>query len=115
MDAAGYSFDELESTDDNLRFLGEGRTLMQMSGWNYRIVHDDVLEAQWRQLPDYVGEDVNALMPVVVSPLPDNIFQVYILFSACDPEIADELTPQEFPTFIREGFAVLEWGGIRID
>ena len=61
------------------------------------------------------GEDVNALMPVVVSPLPDNIFQVYILFSACDPEIADELTPQEFPTFIREGFAVLEWGGIRID
>ena len=36
--------------------------VMQMSGWNYRIVHDDVLEAQWRQLPDYVGEDVNALV-----------------------------------------------------
>ena len=33
MDAAGYFFDELESTDDNLRFLGEGGTLMQMSGW----------------------------------------------------------------------------------
>lgn len=33
MDATGYSFDELESTDDNLRFLGEGGTLMQMSGW----------------------------------------------------------------------------------
>lgn len=33
MDAAGYTFDELESTDDNLRFLGEGGALMQMSGW----------------------------------------------------------------------------------
>lgn len=33
MDAAGFSFDELESTHDNLRFLGEGGTLMQMSGW----------------------------------------------------------------------------------
>lgn len=33
MDAAGYSFDELESSDDNLRFLGEGGTVMQMSGW----------------------------------------------------------------------------------
>ena len=33
MDAAGYCFDELESTDDNLRFLGEGGTLMQMSDW----------------------------------------------------------------------------------
>ena len=36
--------------------------VMPMSGWNYRIVHNDVLEAQWRQLPDYVGEDVNALV-----------------------------------------------------
>ena len=36
--------------------------VMPMSGWSYRIVHNDVLEAQWRQLPDYVGEDVNALV-----------------------------------------------------
>ena len=32
-----------------------------MRGWG-KANHDPVLEAQWRQLPDYVGEDVNALV-----------------------------------------------------
>lgn len=33
MDAAGYYFDELESTDDNLRFFGEGGQVLRMDGW----------------------------------------------------------------------------------
>ena len=33
MDAAGYYFDELESTDDNLRFLGEGGQVLYMDSW----------------------------------------------------------------------------------
>ena len=33
MDAAGYYFDELESTNDNLRFLGEGCQMLYMDSW----------------------------------------------------------------------------------
>ena len=33
MDAAGYHFDELESSDDQLRFLGEYGTVMYMDSW----------------------------------------------------------------------------------
>ena len=33
VDAAGYYFDELESTDDNLRFLGEGGQVLYMDSW----------------------------------------------------------------------------------
>lgn len=33
MEAAGYHYDELESTPDNLRFHGEGGSLMTMAGW----------------------------------------------------------------------------------
>ena len=33
MDAAGYHFDELESSDDQLRFLGEYGTGMYMDSW----------------------------------------------------------------------------------
>lgn len=33
MDAAGYHFDDLESTDDNLRFLGEYGSVMQIGSW----------------------------------------------------------------------------------
>ena len=33
MDASGYHFDELESSDDQLRFLGEYGTVMYMDSW----------------------------------------------------------------------------------
>ncbi|MBO4326490.1 MAG: hypothetical protein J5950_04400 [Clostridia bacterium] len=69
-------------------------------------------ENSYNRVEFLFGDDVNALMPVAVSPAPDNTLQVYMLFAACDPSIADELTTQEFPTFVREGFAMLEWGGI---
>ena len=32
MEAAGYTFDGLESTDDHLRFFGEGGQTMTMGG-----------------------------------------------------------------------------------
>ena len=33
MEAAGYTYDALESTDDHLRFFGEGGQTMTMGGW----------------------------------------------------------------------------------
>ena len=47
MEAAGYHYDELESTPDNLRFFGEGGNVMSMAGWKEcedwlnRVVFDD--------------------------------------------------------------------------
>ena len=32
MEAAGYQYDRIESTDDHLRFFGEG-SVMQMDSW----------------------------------------------------------------------------------
>lgn len=34
MEAAGYSYDRLESTNDSLRFFGEGGQLLTMDGWH---------------------------------------------------------------------------------
>jgi hypothetical protein len=33
MEAAGYHYDELESSEDQLRFMGEGGTIMEMECW----------------------------------------------------------------------------------
>lgn len=33
MEAAGYTYDGLESTNDNLRFFGEGGQVITMGGW----------------------------------------------------------------------------------
>ena len=47
MDAAGYHFDEMESSDDQLRFLGEYGTVMYMDRrkeakeWLEGVVFDD--------------------------------------------------------------------------
>ena len=32
--AAGYTLDTIESTDDHLRFFGEGGQTMTMAGWH---------------------------------------------------------------------------------
>lgn len=34
MEAAGYTYDGLESTNDNLRFFGEGGQVIMMGGWH---------------------------------------------------------------------------------
>lgn len=34
MEAAGYSYDRLESANDSLRFFGEGGQLLTMDGWH---------------------------------------------------------------------------------
>jgi len=34
MEAAGYTLDTIESTEDNLRFFGEGGQTMTMAGWH---------------------------------------------------------------------------------
>ena len=60
------------------------------------------------------GEEIDAIMPLTITPEPDNILRVYMLFAPCDPEISKTLPEQELPVLIREGFTVLEWGGSEI-
>ena len=54
MEAAGYHYDEIESTPDNLRFFGDGGNAMTMAGWQEcqawlnGVVFDDP------QVSDYV-------------------------------------------------------------
>ena len=57
MEAAGYTFDSLESTDDHLRFFGEGGQTMTMGGWqeceawlNGVVFDDPNITAQVEQL-----------------------------------------------------------------
>ena len=61
------------------------------------------------------GADVDALMPLEITPAPDNILRVYMLFAACDASLAAELPPQDLPVLTRTGFTVLEWGGSELD
>lgn len=59
------------------------------------------------------NEACNAYAGLDIVPAPDNLLRVYMLWSPA--ENGDKLAgPQELPKLKREGFTVLEWGGIEM-
>lgn len=55
--------------------------------------------------------DYDKLIPLSVSPKPDTVIRVYMLFKQLNQPIKVE--PEKFVTPVREGFTVVEWGGDR--
>jgi hypothetical protein len=67
----------------------------------YSLVHFATQE----EYADRVGLDI--------SPKPNSILRVYLVFQAVDHSDI-EIKPQELEPFIRKGFTVVEWGGTLI-
>lgn len=57
------------------------------------------------------NEEYNTYAPLKISPQPDQLFRVYMIWS--DAGSRTDLKPieQKIPGFQRNGFSVLEWGG----
>jgi hypothetical protein len=55
--------------------------------------------------------DYDKLVPMNVTPIPDTMIRVYMLWKPLDEKIA--VTPQRFVAPARVGFTVVEWGGDR--
>jgi len=47
-----------------------------------------------------------------IDPAPDSILRVFMTYKASDKPA--ELPPQQFESFVREGFTVIEWGGRQV-
>ncbi|MCR5310195.1 MAG: hypothetical protein K6E32_02110, partial [Lachnospiraceae bacterium] len=94
----GYGFNERE-TDDFVTFwcsrLPEGRSYVMY--------------------PELTGI-IDREMPVHVSPEPDSIFRLWFLYVPTEDFTEEELaglrTPKYEETARREGFSLVEWGGI---
>lgn len=57
----------------------------------------------------FAGAQYEALAPLTVTPAPDSILRVHMVFQAIDtPETIPE---QILKPFVRTGFTVVEWGG----
>ncbi|EAX86905.1 Ubiquitin family protein [Trichomonas vaginalis G3] len=54
-------------------------------------------------------ENFDEMCPMNVEPKPDNINRVF--FAALPLDSPCDIEPQELPTFNRDGFTVIEWGG----
>jgi hypothetical protein len=57
-----------------------------------------------------LDEDYNQIATIKVSPEPDKMLRVFMIWMKTENEIPD-LLPQTFNGFKREGFTLIEWGG----
>ena len=55
------------------------------------------------------NDDCNKFAELEITPKPDNIYRIYMLWSPVDPKY--EVFEQEIIPMRREGFTVIEWGG----
>lgn len=57
-------------------------------------------------------ESYAAAVPLSVSPAPDSVIRVFMTFEASESPV--EIAPQELPEYERNGFTLVEWGGIEV-
>ncbi|HAL73764.1 MAG TPA: hypothetical protein DCM45_01570 [Clostridiales bacterium] len=56
---------------------------------------------------------VDKAMPMTVTPKPDNVYRLWFVFMPADAEISKEdLLPPVVEPIRRDGFHIVEWGGV---
>ena len=61
----------------------------------------------------FAGAELDEIAKLTITPEPDSILRINMIFSPLNKRI--EVTPQEITPFEREGFTVVEWGGVEIN
>ncbi|MDD4409123.1 MAG: hypothetical protein PHW52_00540 [Candidatus Pacebacteria bacterium] len=57
----------------------------------------------------FAGKEYTDVAPIDITPKPDSLLRVFMVYKALDSYM--EVRPQDFKTFERKGFSVVEWGG----
>jgi hypothetical protein len=60
------------------------------------------------------NDEYNAYSNLQVTPKPDNLFRVFMIWKKADEESTMEMKPQQLPSFYRAGLTVVEWGGMEV-
>jgi len=95
--------------ENQLAFLGLNRheTTDFITYWAPQMIHYNFIVAQF--LMDDVYEKFIA--EIVINPKPDSMQRIFMLFKGYDDRPTFEVKPQNFNSFERFGFSVVEWGG----
>lgn len=63
-------------------------------------------------LISFAGEQYTRTAPLTITPKPDSMLRVFMVYKPLDEKI--EIEPQTFQTFERKGFTAVEWGGTEV-
>ncbi|MCX6732996.1 MAG: hypothetical protein NTV98_05650, partial [Candidatus Roizmanbacteria bacterium] len=58
-------------------------------------------------------KQMNTLVPMSIQPQPKSILRVFLDFLPLSKKPIDTISPQNITPFIRDGFTVVEWGGLK--
>lgn len=74
-----------------------------------------MMQSKYSYIYFVFDEDCDAFAELNISPKPDNIGRIYMIWSPLTEGELFNTTPQEIPTVERSGFTVIEWGGAEIN
>lgn len=58
-------------------------------------------------------KEMNDFIPMDVNPKPDSIIRIFMDYKALSAKPTQELKPQNLVKFVRKGFTLVEWGGLK--
>ena len=82
-----------------------GRITEKTENWEQREDFHGIIKISFH------GEAYEEAAKLEITPAPDNILRVFMVYEPLDKPI--EIEPQALPALTREGFTVVEWGGRR--
>ena len=61
----------------------------------------------------FTTQQMNNFIPMDISPKPQSVLRVFLDYDAISTRPSTDPIPQQFNHFIRNGFTVVEWGGVK--
>ena len=101
---------------DTKKFLQEKLAYMGLTPKEYNefiVYWLPILQENKYNLISFAGEDYENTAQLEISPKPDSILRVMMLYKPLNKSM--EIEEQELKPFVRKGFTVIEWGGTKIN
>ncbi len=101
--------------EDTEEFLQEKLEYMGLTPREYNefiVYWLPIMQENKYNLITFAGEEYENVAKLNITPKPDSILRVMMLFKSLDKPI--EIEEQEIKSFERKGFTVIEWGGTEV-
>lgn len=79
----------------------------------YWIPHMLSKNAPYYKISFLATREMNELIPMDIKPIPRSILRVFLDFLPLSEKPTQSISPPTFPLFERNGFTVVEWGGLK--
>lgn len=101
---------------DTAEFLRQKLAYMGLKSKEYNefiVYWLPILQKSKYNLIAFAGKDYENLAPLKISPKPDSVLRVMMLYQPLNRPVS--VPPQTLKPFVRKGFTVVEWGGTEVD